>query len=439
MPVTHSHKPLDDVTQEQPERVAMPCGWGCAEMLTARTIRTHFVDCERRKAIESVAVYGYVISARESGNYKVGISKNVRARLANYRTHSSETILVEFVTAFGKQKEALAWQAAVLSKYAPYVLREGWFKESCGLGREIYDGQVGGSTSIDPDHSAALMISQRTTLQINEDLREEIEKDLARIRKGAPSYNLNDWINQAAWDALYTQSTVVLLERANVSSRGNSTVPEWMSRVLFGLVKQNSELKKQHKARSVDAHVVNVGPKMIGESSGQKSSALGSMEDGGLARAVSGRQRDIEGGLPDPFQRDNAIPGPGHLPDVQGVASEEAVVSATPAEVLEHAARAEAPFGKSVTEHPLSVKAGVANRPSDSEISAHNANAPRWLPHLKKLGALGEVDPGSAAEEFATLLRDSSFRAPKGWANWSLEKRASWLDENKPLESKCNS
>lgn len=56
-----------------------------------------------------------------------------------------------------------------------------------------------------------------------------------------------------------------------------------------------------------------------------------------------------------------------------------------------------------------------------------------WLPILLKLQQMGEVDPGSAAEEFNTLLKGEQFRQPKGWHQWSMEKRARWLDQNKAL------
>ncbi len=67
------------------------------------------------------------------------------------------------------------------------------------------------------------------------------------------------------------------------------------------------------------------------------------------------------------------------------------------------------------------------------DAPAEDVKTKPWLPELIRLAKMGEMDPGSAAEEMNSLLKGDQFRAPKGWFQWSMEKRARWLDLNKPL------
>ena len=55
--------------------------------------------------------------------------------------------------------------------------------------------------------------------------------------------------------------------------------------------------------------------------------------------------------------------------------------------------------------------------------------ASNWLAKLKELARIGEEDPGSAHDEFEHLTHGRFTRPPKGWASWSLEKRAKYLDD----------
>lgn len=70
--------------------------------------------------------------------------------------------------------------------------------------------------------------------------------------------------------------------------------------------------------------------------------------------------------------------------------------------------------------------------PAEVEMG-ENVKTKPWLPELIRLQRMSEMDPASSADEFATLLHGEAFRPPKGWAMWSMEKRARWLDENKPI------
>jgi hypothetical protein len=88
------------------------------------------------------------------------------------------------------------------------------------------------------------------------------------------------------------------------------------------------------------------------------------------------------------------------------------------------------------------LQAGVGGHPASGQpakmenLSIPATSSRPWLPELVRLSRMGEVDPGSSAQEFDDLIGGRGFKPPKGWALWSTEKRARWLDENKPLESR---
>lgn len=88
----------------------------------------------------------------------------------------------------------------------------------------------------------------------------------------------------------------------------------------------------------------------------------------------------------------------------------------------------------------LSVGLGTSWPTSENGGVTHIGDAPMvdldtrpWLPELVKLQRRGEFE--DVTEDF-TALHGGSFRPPKGWAQWSIERRASWLDANHPLEVK---
>lgn len=83
----------------------------------------------------------------------------------------------------------------------------------------------------------------------------------------------------------------------------------------------------------------------------------------------------------------------------------EDVATAYAPKVLEHAAGAEAPIGRSVTDFLMSA--------------------------VPKVGGRGLFNP----EHFLSLC-GGEFRPPKGWGVWDVKKRAAWLDANRPLEAK---
>lgn len=57
-----------------------------------------------------------------------------------------------------------------------------------------------------------------------------------------------------------------------------------------------------------------------------------------------------------------------------------------------------------------------------------------WLPELIQAAKRGELDPGDGTEYFLSLY-GGPFKPPKGWSQWSIDKRAAYLDEHAPLEA----
>jgi hypothetical protein len=75
----------------------------------------------------------------------------------------------------------------------------------------------------------------------------------------------------------------------------------------------------------------------------------------------------------------------------------------------------------------------VTDSPVFANGDGEDVKTKPWLPELTRIQRMSEMDPSSSADEFASLLRGEQFHPPKGWGMWSLEKRARWLDQNKPI------
>ena len=104
----------------------------------------------------------------------------------------------------------------------------------------------------------------------------------------------------------------------------------------------------------------------------------------------------------------------------------ETVTTDHPQSAIEHAARAEAPIGRSVTEFLLTQGPTV---PVAAEPPAPAARA--WLPELMKLRKRAEYE--DVTEDFTALI-GGPFRPPKGWAQWDVKRQAAYLEENHPLD-----
>ena len=83
--------------------------------------------------------------------------------------------------------------------------------------------------------------------------------------------------------------------------------------------------------------------------------------------------------------------------------------------------------------NPPADKGQVPWEPAKVVFEAATATTRHWLPELTRLQQIGEEDPGTAADEFQTLL-GGEIRFPKGWLSWDLRRRAAWLDEHRPLK-----
>ncbi len=57
-----------------------------------------------------------------------------------------------------------------------------------------------------------------------------------------------------------------------------------------------------------------------------------------------------------------------------------------------------------------------------------------WLPELQRIMRMAEVEPEQSTQEFRRMLGGSSLKPPKGWSDWSINRRANYLDEKHPLQ-----
>jgi hypothetical protein len=138
------------------------------------------------------------------------------------------------------------------------------------------------------------------------------------------------------------------------------------------------------------------------------------------------------------------IPRPNPSPGMQVV---KQPVTSHPVTALEHAARAESPIGRSVTEFLLSkTQVKVENEgyvgtgdqsaiapATPYEVDPDDKPFKPWISELKRLQRMGEVDPGESADEERRKLDSVGFQTPKGWIRWTLEQRADYLDIHHPL------
>lgn len=92
---------------------------------------------------------------------------------------------------------------------------------------------------------------------------------------------------------------------------------------------------------------------------------------------------------------------------------EQAIASAYPATVLEHAAKAEAPIGKSVTEFLLNTAPKIADRPDPSI----------------RLSADGDEWEKRCVLDFGGAVLEKAFRGVPGWKKMTWEQRHAKLKE----------
>jgi hypothetical protein len=147
-------------------------------------------------------VYGYIMKAAETGNYKVGVTSRLKQRLASYRTHSGENLSIEFFTEFENRDFARGWERAVLERFAAEWIRGEWIKGSSRLRDEIKTGVVLGSKSIavTPEHRSKS--GYRLTVRFPTDLMERMKQEVMIRSVVRPSYCLCDLVIDAMMEYL---------------------------------------------------------------------------------------------------------------------------------------------------------------------------------------------------------------------------------------------
>jgi hypothetical protein len=72
--------------------------------------------------------YGYLLRGTVTGLWKVGISGNVKRRIAQYKTHTPERITLEAVKEFYCEEEARDWEYILLRQFELDIEHGEWIR-----------------------------------------------------------------------------------------------------------------------------------------------------------------------------------------------------------------------------------------------------------------------------------------------------------------------
>lgn len=71
-------------------------------------------------------MYCYVIRGIVTGRYKVGVTRNIKKRMANYGVHCSETIELVFIGLADSIEDAMKWERSVLKTHSSNRIHGEW-------------------------------------------------------------------------------------------------------------------------------------------------------------------------------------------------------------------------------------------------------------------------------------------------------------------------
>lgn len=143
------------------------------------------------------SMYGYAVRSTVTGMTKIGVSRNIPARLSSYRTHCHEPVELAYAAKFESETAAREWESAVLELYGEHLSHGEWLSPNIELESDISVGVILNvpSTEIEKVRSPF----QAFTVRMPTSLYTEFKNAVVRQRaNGSPKLSMQEWLLDAA-------------------------------------------------------------------------------------------------------------------------------------------------------------------------------------------------------------------------------------------------